>query len=225
MTDDQRFIPVGAGNSPLAMFTVRISAVYPRGCGELHRGQRRQSMTIGLSPWVRGTLVQVGFQLGIWRFIPVGAGNSVTSGKLQWLICGLSPWVRGTLLNHQNTTDKFRFIPVGAGNSDNLPTWQPARPVYPRGCGELDGDLRPVCHGSGLSPWVRGTLVLNPAMLPPGRFIPVGAGNSTMTKPSPLLHTVYPRGCGELIFCWWPWRFVRGLSPWVRGTRLPIRIR
>ncbi len=71
-----RFIPVGAGNSLGGSLPPPLSAVYPRGCGELDLKTSLYCQWVGLSPWVRGTLFHT-TQADIHiRFIPVGAGNS-----------------------------------------------------------------------------------------------------------------------------------------------------
>ncbi len=75
---------------------------------------------------------------------------------------------------------------------------------------------------AGLSPWVRGTHIKRPEHLAGTRFIPVGAGNSTLRRCSAMMSPVYPRGCGELIHLITGLPMQYGLSPWVRGTlRLP----
>ncbi len=213
-----RFIPVGAGNSPINSATYYPMRVYPRGCGELYQTPRPLCATRGLSPWVRGTLLPRIKRPFTRRFIPVGAGNSIASSSVRPVtpvyprgcgeLCvtvfpynrgfGLSPWVRGTPVRYHPTPTNRRFIPVGAGNSAIIMISSCGVSVYPRGCGELAFQLATSNTHDGLSPWVRGT-----------RKSPVGDVNQS---------AVYPRGCGEL-----PWRLrivnvPRGLSPWVRGT-------
>ena len=56
-----RFIPAGAGNSPVASFPVVSSSVYPRWRGELRRKRMRSPMVIGLSPLARGTQTDCSF--------------------------------------------------------------------------------------------------------------------------------------------------------------------
>ena len=51
-----RFIPAGAGNTPLASLEAHRIPVHPRGCGE-HTKTRNGSLVLsGSSPRVRGTL-------------------------------------------------------------------------------------------------------------------------------------------------------------------------
>ncbi len=112
---------------------------------------------------------------------------------------------------------------MGAGNSFDRWCFLCFFPVYPRGCGELRLSSTSERYQTGLSPWVRGTLVVDEAHLSLGRFIPVGAGNSHAEEVLSYLPAVYPRGCGELTLMDSTVPSLRGLSPWVRGTpMLPI---
>ena len=118
--DKVRFIPAGAGNSPVASFPVVSSSVYPRWRGELFPRDCDRHRPIGLSPLARGTLYKRGEFMETVRFIPAGAGNSGESGCVhQWssvyprwrgelkqivrfphIHDGLSPLARGTPLFH-----------------------------------------------------------------------------------------------------------------------------
>ena len=115
-----RFIPAGAGNSPVASFPVVSSSVYPRWRGELYINEVNLWKLYGLSPLARGTLFMRGSKSPRRRFIPAGAGNSGESGCVhQWssvyprwrgelkqivrfphIHDGLSPLARGTPLFH-----------------------------------------------------------------------------------------------------------------------------
>ncbi len=193
-----RFIPVGAGNSRGPLGGIALMAVYPRGCGELIQTLTLKEYRDGLSPWVRGTQLEIVRFKDARRFIPVGAGNSPTApchcvpvavyprgcGELPRApaatssICGLSPWVRGTPRQPSGARQSWRFIPVGAGNSYMVGNLLSFGAVYPRGCGELIWWWCKSSYGCGLSPWVRGTLTDKIKIMEKDRFIPVGAGNS-----------------------------------------------
>ena len=71
-----RFIPAGAGNSPVASFPVVSSSVYPRWRGELFPRDCDRHRPIGLSPLARGTPAKADAFTNGHRFIPAGAGNS-----------------------------------------------------------------------------------------------------------------------------------------------------
>ena len=59
--DKVRFIPAGAGNSPVASFPVVSSSVYPRWRGELFPRDCDRHRPIGLSPLARGTQTDCSF--------------------------------------------------------------------------------------------------------------------------------------------------------------------
>ena len=135
--DKVRFIPAGAGNSPVASFPVVSSSVYPRWRGELFPRDCDRHRPIGLSPLARGTLIMTHGRPDKVRFIPAGAGNSPVAsfpvvsssvyprwrGELFPRDCdrhrpiGLSPLARGTLYKRGEFMETVRFIPAGAGNS------------------------------------------------------------------------------------------------------------
>ena len=92
--------------------------------------------------------------------------------------------------------------------------------VYPRWRGELDRTASVVSSGSGLSPLARGTHRPRTTIRANRRFIPAGAGNTTVQTAGYYFFAVYPRWRGEhhkeTIL-----RFVQvGLSPLARGTLL-----
>ncbi len=189
---------MGAGNSTRVTHATGNPSVYPRGCGELYGRETLCRVLGGLSPWVRGTRLLPESWEAANRFIPVGAGNSCSRharhtqaavyprgcGELflkalrKPSMIGLSPWVRGTLFSGHSVVIAQRFIPVGAGNSLLLLALLVFPAVYPRGCGELFSIAQRDPRWGGLSPWVRGTLFLQPRKQVAIRFIPVGAGNS-----------------------------------------------
>ena len=71
-----RFIPAGAGNTPLPAPPAHQSAVHPRWRGEHRRLCRAGNSGCGSSPLARGTLAQVAKMNVYQRFIPAGAGNT-----------------------------------------------------------------------------------------------------------------------------------------------------
>ena len=94
--DKVRFIPAGAGNSPVASFPVVSSSVYPRWRGELFPRDCDRHRPIGLSPLARGTLYKRGEFMETVRFIPAGAGNSFIP-SLNALMKSVYPRWRGEL--------------------------------------------------------------------------------------------------------------------------------
>ena len=113
------------------------------------------------------------------------------------LASGSSPWARGTLTWFGGGIQTGRFIPVGTGNTFPRHYRQSAGSVHPRGHGEHC--CRPALNQSkrGSSPWARGTRLLLPVHSSPGRFIPVGTGNTSRNKLVQVYGPVHPRGHGE----------------------------
>ncbi len=70
-----------------------------------------------------------------------------------------------------------------------------------------------------LSLLARGTLTHHIRVRPRDRFIPAGAGNTTMTHPTAIPTAVYPRWRGEHCDPAGPGTITTGLSPLARGTR------
>ena len=134
---NRRFIPAGAGNTPLLNQRWLASAVYPRWRGEHEEYLNQDDVVYGLSPLARGTRGDVRQRRRHVRFIPAGAGN--TTAKIDFLPpfsvyprwrgehtdredgkCqrhGLSPLARGTPHPPHTARQRCRFIPAGAGNT------------------------------------------------------------------------------------------------------------
>ena len=110
---------------------------------------------------------------------------------------GLSPLARGTLTEPRPYVMQIRFIPAGAGNTRRRRSGWPSPAVYPRWRGEHFQRLQHSHRQRGLSPLARGTHFDLHLIRPPGRFIPAGAGNTTVTKSVSGRVSVYPRWRGE----------------------------
>ena len=94
--------------------------------------------------------------------------------------------------------------------------------VYPRWRGELDRTASVVSSGYGLSPLARGTHRPRTTIRANRRFIPAGAGNTTVQTAGYYFFAVYPRWRGEhllleLVECCYS-----GLSPLARGTQRQV---
>ncbi len=196
--------------------------VYPRWRGEHISSRTRASFRLGLSPLARGTHVNtILYRLSV-RFIPAGAGNTLFVARrlmsisvyprwrgehavqnfLKRFNCGLSPLARGT------------HTPLS--NSCDLPT------VYPRWRGEHIDPEQQYAQTDGLSPLARGTLLCRFHITGLPRFIPAGAGNTTVQTAGYYFFAVYPRWRGEhllleLVECCYS-----GLSPLARGTQRQV---
>jgi len=71
-----RFIPAGAGNTPVPKTWPWEKAVYPRWRGEHCHPATPFLVVAGLSPLARGTRANKLAKLEELRFIPAGAGNT-----------------------------------------------------------------------------------------------------------------------------------------------------
>ena len=120
------------------------------------------------------------------------------------------------MAGHQRT--KARFIPAGAGNSAKEEKYIVYISVYPRWRGELNGSLIGSPPARGLSPLARGTPLLTITLLTINRFIPAGAGNSSVRGVIGVFFAVYPRWRGELMKPDTKPVKNAGLSPLARGT-------
>ena len=110
---------------------------------------------------------------------------------------GLSPLARGTLLRVSKYGRACRFIPAGAGNTATEIQIKISITVYPRWRGEHY--VENICNTrkNGLSPLARGTPCASNHSFGDTRFIPAGAGNTTVTKSVSGRVSVYPRWRGE----------------------------
>ena len=201
----------------------------------------RDNQRRGLSPRVRGNRVLVDSERVLVGSIPACAGEPSWSPSLSirirvyprvcggtgspacvsLCILGLSPRVRGNRAAYDGS-DRYRgSIPACAGEpSPDTPSCVLSR-VYPRVCGGTDAKSF-VCElFEGLSPRVRGNLVVH--VVPPeiARSIPACAGEPTSCSGITSHTPVYPRVCGgtktgtDLIAT------CQGLSPRVRGNPQP----
>ncbi len=197
----------------------------------------------GSSPRARGTPLPRHPACLHRRFIPAGAGNTrlpascsmnaavhprgrgehINARNIGSAGDGSSPRARGTRRLALLSPLFRRFIPAGAGNT--RPRGQSSRfpPVHPRGRGEhkTGPDTAPPIVGS--SPRARGTRMLETAPGLKPRFIPAGAGNTSISRALTSVGAVHPRGRGEH-----GWQAVAvnccdGSSPRARGTQ-PLRI-
>ena len=96
----------------------------------------------------------------------------------------------------------------------------PQTQVYPRWRGEHISSRTRASFRLGLSPLARGTLLCRFHITGLPRFIPAGAGNTTVQTAGYYFFAVYPRWCGEHNVRLSPLCVVAGLSPLARGTRI-----
>ena len=232
-------IPACAGEPETAFRSDSVPKVYPRVCGGTALALVHHDDEAGLSPRVRGNLIDLGPACAGERSIPACAGeprgssDPMASRRVYPRVCGgtyitylrynlrsgLSPRVRGNPTQYGIPGEEMRSIPACAGEPGAIPRAPAGYRVYPRVCGGTtpqDPHRRP---GRGLSPRVRGNPI-RPRRRPAGnRSIPACAGEPRRDGYYGGSIRVYPRVCGGTRWtaCYrksWP-----GLSPRVRGNR------
>ena len=197
-SQNQRFIPAWAGNTPALPHPSAEHAVHPRVGGEHVSIFSSHLFDGGSSPRGRGT--HGDDRRGLWRarFIPAWAGNTMHDWqpKQHWPVhprvggehssprspmagaAGSSPRGRGTLMPLCPAMMPIRFIPAWAGNTPGHDRDSMCKPVHPRVGGEHLGRIWSVSFRAGSSPRGRGTPVPTPHGDADQRFIPAWAGNT-----------------------------------------------
>ena len=112
-------------------------------------------------------------------------------------------------------------IPACAGEPGAVDFTRDSNGVYPRVCGGTEWIDSPGNYSPGLSPRVRGNRVDSRRI---GRIvgsIPACAGEPALATVHAVRFEVYPRVCGGTVGKSVAVREIWGLSPRVRGNRLP----
>ena len=231
-------IPACAGEPPPGSLARRVRRVYPRVCGGTMSKESAVIVGNGLSPRVRGNLLQERHRVVRQRSIPACAGEP-SGGDVRRLadavyprVCGgtaapmplplrvrgLSPRVRGNQKNHPRLARVVWSIPACAGEPDGLSlhAWQ--QKVYPRVCGGTASFATCNSCRRGLSPRVRGNPAPCAVQWRAPRSIPACAGEPRRASHWRLLPWVYPRVCGGTMTVFETMASAQGLSPRVRGT-------
>ena len=231
-------IPACAGEPTLAAYLGCPTAVYPRVCGGTVKVNRRLLPGQGLSPRVRGNLIQASRTSITRRSIPACAGEppaiSLTTGiiKVYPRVCGgtrptgialppprgLSPRVRGNPYRGCRGVRYRGSIPACAGEPRLAGKTLRPRRVYPRVCGGTWGCTSGYARGRGLSPRVRGNPWFTMRRACFLGSIPACAGEPAHRRLGPDLHSVYPRVCGGTRQAFAGMGRSHGLSPRVRGN-------
>ena len=192
----------------------------------------------GSSPRARGTRRQHHARRAIRRFIPAGAGNTspvcpgagpgpvhprgrgehLIIGRVTDSSIGSSPRARGTRPQPAPGFAKPRFIPAGAGNTRARPNSMTRSTVHPRGRGEHPAWMLWQAATDGSSPRARGTQSMPRRHGIDFRFIPAGAGNTSLDSRSLAFISVHPRGRGEHYAALPTDALTPGSSPRARGT-------
>ncbi len=235
----RRSIPAHAGETaPRSPRTITRS-VYPRPCGGNCPFAPIVLATHGLSPPMRGKLTLPASSRRYAGSIPAHAGetgaacaicnpsrvyprpcggNNGLSPRLSQ-VRGLSPPMRGKLVTQVGGYARAGSIPAHAGETRVRSRPPSAAGVYPRPCG---GNMTAPTQPSlllGLSPPMRGKLVMGGPLILITRSIPAHAGETPcrVVRLSPT--AVYPRPCGGNFVVLHPEEIMEGLSPPMRGKR------
>ena len=195
-------------------------------------------MHLGLSPRVRGNRGDCRPQSKGVRSIPACAGEPAKDRTEQEKyevyprVCGgtpqraqatmyhdgLSPRVRGNPTLVPRTVWDMGSIPACAGEPQREDGVWLLSLVYPRVCGGTLYFTVSSVFKNGLSPRVRGNLVVHPsAVVQPGS-IPACAGEPVCIEDARNGIGVYPRVCGGTGYTWTQPANKYGLSPRVRGN-------
>ncbi len=238
-----RSIPACAGEPNRVYPVVRPAGVYPRVCGGTENRRFTWRIDEGLSPRVRGNLLEgpavndyagsipacageplvKGFRNARITVYPRVCGGTIfdEKGKRAWL--GLSPRVRGNQLLGQGYSAGEGSIPACAG--EPLPHLRPIpRPwVHPRVCGGTANLLGVWSAAAGPSPRVRGNPLSSSESEGSPRSIPACAGEPGHLVTAQRSSQVHPRVCGGTPLVHGRGLSRRGPSPRVRGNREALR--
>ena len=182
-----RFIPAGAGNTRRQASSPKASTVHPRWRGE-HLSDFPVILDLrGSSPLARGTRPGKSTEARRTAVHPRWRGEHMMCSTCSGAGGGSSPMARGTQAYSENTALHIRFIPAGAGNTSCRPARAPSKPVHPRWRGEHLSNSSMSIRLRGSSPLARGTRTSVADLDVGDRFIPAGAGNTTMATSWPTL--------------------------------------
>ena len=215
--DGNGSIPADAGPPAGSWSAITRTGVYPRGCGATRCQIMTGKASHGLSPRMRGHLVEgaVGFQKrrsipadagpptsmpGLYSaegVYPRGCGATEHRKSMPSCLQGLSPRMRGHPFDNNAFASDWRSIPADAG------------PPLP------GGDAHLLHHG--LSPRMRGHPPGNGLSFHRRGSIPADAGPPARRRLGPALQKVYPRGCGATVRSSVQRIGDLGLSPRMRG--------
>ena len=212
--------------------------VYPRACGATHARRRSPQGSSGLSPRMRGNLIEAIYESYGFRSIPAHAGQPPCNrpspnrcavypracgatcfrGRGLFLFRGLSPRMRGNRRCAISKEVSARSIPAHAGQPSRYPLRDSGSKVYPRACGATCAWRLLGARRSGLSPRMRGNH--NPPVVNTNnqRSIPAHAGQPSNCPLAKREFAVYPRACGATEFRDLIARACKGLSPRMRGN-------
>ena len=152
---------------------------------------------------------------------PRVCGGTIFADREPGAQAGLSPRVRGNPRPLHDALDALGSIPACAGEPQTGQMELQPEPVYPRVCGGTATNTFMRQQAQGLSPRVRGNLLHAVGCAQVGGSIPACAGEPPGSARRCRTSGVYPRVCGGTRRAVTWARDMTGLSPRVRGNRLP----
>ena len=232
-------IPACAGEPCPAHAPRAAQRAYPRMCGGTRPCDLISPISLGLSPHVRGNQRSAVFVDGFRRPIPACAGElhgsqhrSAQTGAYPRMcggtvvrsiasasVMGLSPHVRGNQVGWVLPRFWEGPIPACAGEPDMDMIATNHDRAYPRMCWGTGFCTPKFRFLWGLSPHVRGNLIVRNMRHDSIGPIPAYAGEPALQRWPGGVQWAYPRMCGGTCLSWLPYKPHRGLSPHVRGNR------
>ena len=231
-------IPACAGEPGAKTERYDVLWVYPRVCGGTAPSTSRTDGFPGLSPRVRGNLIDHSNRISAIGSIPACAGEP-RSGAQRTPLCrvyprvcggtdvrasvaarvlGLSPRVRGNPVTDPLPHARQGSIPACAGEPDGSAIVLLQGGVYPRVCGGTRVPASGLSAWRGLSPRVRGNRRTRAHMGAESGSIPACAGEPSTSVHADAGIRVYPRVCGGTSSTVRVQELAPGLSPRVRGN-------
>ena len=236
-------IPALAGNTHPPRSWVLLSGDHPRACGEHDMYDNVRVHALGSSPRLRGTPRRLQHRRRCHGIIPALAGNTtvilqnlsadrdhpracgehIVECFMRKTTLGSSPRLRGTLERANGDGAHDGIIPALAGNTLRDTECRVRGGDHPRACGEHIPGLFHKRFRLGSSPRLRGTLSFPTQSLGGLGIIPALAGNTKAKDAIGSWLGDHPRACGEHVSSPSEFRFARGSSPRLRGTRAKHR--
>ncbi|KXS36375.1 MAG: hypothetical protein AWU55_3020 [Halomonadaceae bacterium T82-2] len=149
---------------------------------------------------------------------PRACGDRATSFNGADIDAGLSPRLRGSVRPAAGVGDRHRVIPAPAGIGRPPPLPPAMTAGYPRACGDRFWRTSCQTRRFGLSPRLRGSVVVVVGEIGWPRVIPAPAGIGPAAMAPRRPSTGYPRACGDRGITWVAAAMVCGLSPRLRGS-------
>ena len=221
----RRFIPAGAGNTCLLCPAGYRLAVHPRWRGEHKEWRKFCKKGVWFIPAGAGNTSRLGIAIMTTPVHPRWRGEHTSGNVDNGFADGSSPLARGTQVLEGGQGLGLRFIPAGAGNTRRFRRCPRRHPVHPRWRGEHARHPAAKPPGAGSSPLARGTRSLSALFSWAVRFIPAGAGNTTVDVVMIDRTVVHPRWRGEHGIETVSQDRDGGSSPLARGTPLTVPAR